>query len=339
MGKILISGEYISAVLLMLLFTSGVLRASGNQITDAPPIDYRTEMRSFVQKISSYARSQNPRFLIIPQNGEELLTADGMPTGAIISEYVHAIDGIGREDLMFGYEGDDRATPAEEEAYMQSFLSVARENGLSVFVTDYCSTPAFVDKSYAGNAARGYISFAADSRALDTVPQYPEQPYKVHPDGVRALNNAQNFLYIINPQRFESRQQFIATIQRTDFDVIFIDLFFNDGMPLTAEEVALLKRKHNGGERIVVCYMSIGEAETYRYYWRPEWIDNPPVWLDEENPHWEGNYKVRYWQPEWQKVIVGDATSYLQKILDAQFDGVYLDIIDAFWYYENKNQP
>jgi len=56
--------------------------------------------------------------------------------------------------------------------------------------------------------------------------------------------------------------------------------------------------------------------------------------LEEENPNWEGNYKVRYWEPEWQDIIYGNDSSYLKKILDAGFDGVYLDIIDAFEYFE-----
>jgi cysteinyl-tRNA synthetase len=78
--------------------------------------------------------------------------------------------------------------------------------------------------------------------------------------------------------------------------------------------------------------MSIGEAEDYRYYWNPEWKTNQPSWLAEENPDWPGSYKVRYWDKYWQKIIYG----YLDKILTAGFDGVYLDIIDAFQYFENK---
>jgi cysteinyl-tRNA synthetase len=56
--------------------------------------------------------------------------------------------------------------------------------------------------------------------------------------------------------------------------------------------------------------------------------------MAEENPEWEGNYKVKYWEKEWQDIIFGNEDSYLQKILDAGFDGVYLDIIDAFEYFE-----
>ena len=44
------------------------------------------------------------------------------------------------------------------------------------------------------------------------------------------------------------------------------------------------------------------------------------------------NYKIEYWNEEWQSIIYGNENSYLKKILDSGFDGVYLDIVDA---YEN----
>ena len=116
---------------------------------------------------------------------------------------------------------------------------------------------------------------------------------------------------------------------------IIIDLFYDD-VALTASEVVSLKVKANGGSRLVIAYMSIGEAEDYRYYWHTEWETNPPLWLAEENLEWPGNYKVRYWDKDWHNVIYGKDDSYLDKVVDTQFDGVYLDIIDAFEYFEGQ---
>ena len=81
--------------------------------------------------------------------------------------------------------------------------------------------------------------------------------------------------------------------------------------------------------------MSIGEAEDYRFYWDDSWSTGDPVWLDRENPNWAGNFKVRYWEDEWQEIVLSGANSYLGGILSAGFDGVYLDIIDGFEYFEN----
>lgn len=85
---------------------------------------------------------------------------------------------------------------------------------------------------------------------------------------------------------------------------------------------------------MVIAYMSIGEAEEYRYYWNENWSEGSPEWLEKENPQWDGNYKVRYWNKNWQDIIFGTESSYVKKILDAGFDGAYLDIVDAYEYYE-----
>jgi len=159
--------------------------------------------------------------------------------------------------------------------------------------------------------------------------------YNVNDSNVTSLAEAKNFLYLINPGLFPDRRAFLNAIRETDYDIIFVDLFIDD-VTLTASEVASLKIKANGGSRLIIAYMSIGEAEDYRYYWQREWETTPPSWLTEENPQWPGNYKVRYWNTAWQDIIYGNRNSYLEKVINAGFDGVYLDVIDAFEYFEDR---
>jgi cysteinyl-tRNA synthetase, unknown class len=127
-------------------------------------------------------------------------------------------------------------------------------------------------------------------------------------------------------------------IAASPFDLVVID-YSRDGTEKGAHslnDVQKMRRKADGGRRVVLSYMSIGEAEDYRYYWDAKWKMKPPAWLDEENPDWSGNYKVRYWNPEWRALIFGAPEAYLDKIIAAGFDGVYLDIVDAFEYYETS---
>jgi cysteinyl-tRNA synthetase len=294
---------------------------------------YRNYMREFVQNISAYARGMRPGFIVIPQNGHELLTDNGEESGQPADEYLSAIEGIGREDLFYGYNNDDEATPASERDYMIAFLDLAESVGIEVLVTDYCTTESFVDDSYFQNASKNYISFAA-LRDLDVIPSYPSVPYNVNYSDINSLADAKNFLYLINPGNYSTKAQFLGAIQDTDYDVVIIDLFDNDSAELTAADVTSLKMKKDGGSRIVIAYMSIGEAEDYRYYWKKSWETSPPSWLAGENPDWPGNYKVRYWDSNWQSIIYGNEESYLAKILNAGFDGVYLDLIDAYEYFE-----
>lgn len=87
---------------------------------------------------------------------------------------------------------------------------------------------------------------------------------------------------------------------------------------------------------MVCAYMSVGEAEDYRDYWQQSWNDKRPPWISEMNKEWEGNYKVMYWTKSWRDILFGSEDSYLDKILSAGFDGVYLDVVDAYEYYEDE---
>jgi cysteinyl-tRNA synthetase len=116
-----------------------------------------------------------------------------------------------------------------------------------------------------------------------------------------------------------------------------MDAFFW-GKVFTKDDLNRIRTKEDGGKRLLISYMSIGEAEDYRFYWQEEWDRTELSWIDSENPNWPGNFKVKYWNPDWKKIIYGENDSYTQLIIDAGFDGVYLDIIDGFWYFENKEK-
>lgn len=39
---------------------------------------------------------------------------------------------------------------------------------------------------------------------------------------------------------------------------------------------------------------------------------------------------------DWKNIIYGTSDSYTQKLLNSGFDGAYLDIVDAFEYFEGN---
>ena len=299
---------------------------------------YRRDMRNLVQSISAYGRRINPNFIIIPQNGHELLTKDGTKTGRLMISYLNAIDGIGRENLFYGYPEDDALSCQSKTDSMLPFMKIAEDNNLEVLVTDYCWTPSFVADSYARNEAYGFISFTPCSRGLYSIPTYPEFPHNVNNDDITSLAEARNFLFLLNLGKFDTKAEYLRALKKTNYDILIIDLFYDSWAEgkLTYDDVEALRVKANGGRRLVIAYLSIGEAEIFRFYWKDEWEDNPPDWLGEENPAWPGCFKVDFWDLEWQKIIFGEENSYLTKILAAGFDGVYLDLVDIFWYFEKR---
>jgi cysteinyl-tRNA synthetase len=150
----------------------------------------------------------------------------------------------------------------------------------------------------------------------------------------------------------------LDVIGQSPFDLVVIDYSEDGGKEgeFAPEDIDRL-RAGAGDAKIVLAYMSIGEAEVGRFYFDNAWVspdpdqdsdgpfeltDHAPDFLAPPNPLFPDNFKVRYWDPHWQEIIVsnlggnayiGDETSYLERIVDAGFDGVYLDIIDAFEYF------
>lgn len=122
----------------------------------------------------------------------------------------------------------------------------------------------------------------------------------------------------------------IDNIIKSGYKTIIID-YSKDGSDahrFTKHEIAKLKKN---GIR-VISYLSIGEAEDYRFYWKKSWYKNPPKWIKYENPNWKGNYKIEYWNKEWENIIY----TYLEKILEVGFDGVFLDVVDAYKYLDSN---
>ena len=124
----------------------------------------------------------------------------------------------------------------------------------------------------------------------------------------------------------------LAKVATVDADVVVVD-YAIAGLALTRDEVAALKVRPGGKPRIVLSYLSVGEGEEKRFYWKPEWKDDPasrPSWIKMNNCAWPGAWAVRFWQDGWKDIVYRGADSYLKRIVDAGFDGVYLDRVDMF---------
>jgi len=145
--------------------------------------------------------------------------------------------------------------------------------------------------------------------------------------------------YVLQAERLaKTRVEVVKTLAQCGRDVIVIDYAFDGSAEdkWTQEEIEQIRKAKP--DRRVLAYLSIGEAEDYRWYWKSTWDKNKdgkpdagaPGFLNAVNPDWQGNYKVRYWDKQWQSIIF----KYVDQIIEQGFDGVYMDIVDAFEFYE-----
>ncbi len=98
-----------------------------------------------------------------------------------------------------------------------------------------------------------------------------------------------------------------------------------DDSGLTAEEITLIQTATKPNK--VYAYISIGEAENFRDYWKSgNWNNNTPDFVMSPNPDWPGAYTVKYWDSDWQRIVF----NRIEEVARRGFDGVYLDIVDGF---------
>ncbi len=283
-------------------------------------------MRQLVENIAAAARQADPDFLIIPQNGEELAFEDLDPEADWAQPYFNVLDAVGVEEVF--YSGTYRPRPDR-----LAMLRRIREHK-PVFDAEYVGRDDSVEAARRRCAAEGFRCF------VRTPGNYH---YAVIPDTVPFENardilrpaDAQNYLYLISYDSFASRSDLLRRLQATNFDLLIIEPFWGHSV-LTPAEVASLQRKANGGRRLVIAYFNIGAAEKWRYYWQPDWRVGEPKWLKKPYEGYPDEVWVEFWHEEWQRIIWKGEDSYLQKLIEAGFDGAYLDNVEAYYflYYE-----
>lgn len=263
-------------------------------------------MVDLLTALNARAKRKNSGFLTISNGGYNLYSAKAKTRNKMLN----AIDGVIIEEAF---------THEDQKAMRESF-SEALSTGKKAFSIEY--------EDFKGDD--DILSYRAPSIDLDRVPRY----LKHSEYDVNTLSEVQDFLVILDPGKYKSKKAYLQAIKNTDYDLVFVDLFYDDQNPLTLSDVKSLKKKKHSGTRKVCAYLSIGEAEDYRYYWKKRWNKKSkrPSWIVEENPEWKGNYKVKYWKSAWKKIVY----KYLDKIVAKGFDGVYLDVIDAYEYFEER---
>ena len=117
------------------------------------------------------------------------------------------------------------------------------------------------------------------------------------------------------------------------------DLLVIDSEPTVPPNKNVINRLKCGGDgdKLLVSYMTVGQAEEYRYYWGDDWEVGNPSWIVYPDLFWQGDYYVRYWEPEWRQILMGTPESRVDRIIAAGFDGIYLDVIDAYTFFEEEN--
>lgn len=308
------------------------------------PTNYRDAMYDLLKEMREYVTRKNyPSFAMINNGGSLIFIPDEDKnwTDAKIEKLAKLVDGVCIEDLNYGINAnydiaDDTETPESIRNEFLQTIAAFTKYGVKGIILDYASTESKIVDGLKKSKEAGCIGSVAIDRNLTKLPNYtfPDE----NEDAVYHFADLKTYFALLNPTpdtdgSFTDKEDYIAKLSATNIDAMILDIYYGEEI-LTQDDVNRLKFKPNGKRRQVYCYMSLGEAEDYRPYFNKSWSTTMPDWIAEENKDWDGNYKVKYWTDEWKKVLFGTPNSYLDGILKLGFDGVFLDVIDAYEYFE-----
>jgi endo-alpha-1,4-polygalactosaminidase (GH114 family) len=293
-------------------------------------------MRRFISSISAYARKNRPGFTVLTLNGLDLLTKTlaGDETKRYPARaYIRSVDGVIQESTFFGVPTVGSPSIEERKTPLLRHLDTAKANRLPVLAIEYAKTPKMINDAIRLTKQKGFIPFISPARPLSDLPTYPRRPINENPKSVISLSEIKNFLYLPESTGFGREDEYALALHGTNYDMLIVDVFHGRTL-LSKRAVETMKYKKIGAKRLVLARLNIGTAEAYRYYWKPGWREGSPPWIGPNYPTYPDRYYVQFWKPEWQALISGDARSYMFGIMQQGYDGVLLDGIETYRYYE-----
>ena len=283
---------------------------------------YKERMRGFIKELRSNTDKEK---IIITQNGNELY----FKNGKIDNKFFALTDGTTQESVYYGDVLRFNVPTAKGLKNELLELTVPiRKNGKPIFVINYGKGQKKIDFLKKEDLKTKFVSELLPSLNVDKLYETIED---YNDEDIYSLNEVKNFLCLLNPENFSNIDEYYQALKNTNYDLLLIEVSYNN-IFFTEEQIEELKIKNNGGKRLVIAYLSIGEAEDYRFYWNKKSNKKKPNWIVKENENWEGNYIVKYWSPEWKNII----KEYQKKLDEIGVDGYLLDTVDTYQYFEEN---
>ena len=316
---------------------------NGNQPAPRAPsaaiVDLREEMRRFVQTSAAFVRGQRADFAVVAEGGVELLVkadeADRLKT-APARVFMEALDGIVVPGLFFDDPAKPGETPKPETLERRlALIETARAHRLKVMVVDFVRSAEDAEEAIRRATEIGAIPFPAlqPIDQINALPRFPSRPYRENGESIVSFPGVRNFMIINDSRPFGREDEFALKVHDTNFDAVIVNVF-HGRLPLSRQAVETLKYKKLGSRRLVLARVDVASISAGSFFWKPNWREGSPNFIDapvagEPDRHW-----VQYWRPNWQRLVTGNADSYLFGVIAQGFDGVVLAGLDASRHFE-----
>lgn len=209
-------------------------------------------------------------------------------------------------------------------------VDALHQQGRSILSIENCKSQKAVDAAYKAATRDHVLSYATVGDEDLTRLQ------KGHPPGenaqpVIAITGAHNWMPLLRPDRFGSKETWLMAMERTNHDAMLIDVSYRGSDPLTKDEVKRLRYKELGAPRLMLAVLPVGRAYDWRWYWKRGWEAGNPPFLFAPDSDQPGAFLTDVNDPQWKELL----GKYLAGIMDLGFDGVVLDDLDTYLWFED----
>jgi len=297
-------------------------------------VNFREEMRQLVISIGDFARSGKPDFKIIAEDALGIVVKPDPQDEEIMfpaKTLIVNIDGVLQREVSTLVS---KKQVTEESIKLRDHaMKIASDSGLNVLALEFAKEQKEISDIYTKDAKTGIVPFVAESMNLSSIPAHPKTIFNNNSESVTSLKDVKNFIYLENTQGFGSRRDYIQSLHDTNYDAVIINVYHGRN-PLTADDVRLLKYKKTGARRLVFATMDVSTAASSLYYWKQDWKQGSPAYIDAPLRSDPDRYRTHYWDTEWQSIIYGNASSYVAGIITLGFDGVVVRGLNGWRYWE-----
>ena len=302
-------------------------------------VDLREEMRRFIQASAAFVRSQRADFAVVAEGGLDLLVkadeADRLKT-APARAYMQALDGIVVPGLFFDNPAKPGEAPVPEKLEKRlALIENARAQRLKVMVVDFVKGSEDAEEAIRRASEHNFIPFPAlqPIDQINALPRFPARPYRENGESIVSFPGVRNFMIVNDSRPFGREDEYALKLHDTNFDAAIVNVF-HGRLPLSATAVETLKYKKLGSRRLVLARVDISSISAGSFFWKPNWREGNPNFIDapmagEPDRHW-----IQYWRTNWQRIVTGNADSYLFGVIAQGFDGVVLAGLDAWRHFE-----
>ncbi|MGE5503407.1 MAG: hypothetical protein ACM31L_03195 [Actinomycetota bacterium] len=232
------------------------------------------------------------------------------------------------EELRKAAEARAKELRLEVQRRVMYAVDAMVSEGRRIVALENCADQKQADAAFRDGDRDRVLTFAAvGDQRLDQLPK--SRPHQENARQAATVVEAKNWLPLLKADRFGSRAQFVMAMEGTNYDVVAVDVAYRGGDALVKSDIYRMKFKNVGTPRLVLAVLPVGRAFDWRWYWQKDWEAGNPGFLfavDDE----PGAFITDIGDPDWRKIM----GKYLTGIMDLGFDGVLLDDVGTYRWFE-----